>query len=247
VVDVIVNTNEETEFEGLEGDEVTQAIFFEQLAGGMFVEVKGKLIDEEFIALKIEIKEDDDKNERSEFRGIVEEIGEDSYVISGQLVLTTLTTEYEYNDGEVSAGEFSLIVKVGDQVKVKGVIDEGVITAKSIELEVEHQQGAAEVSLWGAPTFENEVLTVHKHTISLSDQTDFNGEGGSLSVDEFLDEVNEWVGVKVKGDMLNEVLFAKEIKQKNSTEHNGDIAMEGKVEEVLDDSLLVAGHTMLID
>ena len=56
--------------------------------------------------------------------------------MSGHDILITSNTAFEVNDDEFSADQFWQIVTVDDQVKVKGFVDEqGVITAKSIELE----------------------------------------------------------------------------------------------------------------
>lgn len=143
IVGVNVSTNENTLFEGTDGDDVTQVTFFEQLQDDMLVEVKGQIVDGIFVAFKVEIEEngseDDDSDEgmhRTELRGIVEDISDGMLVISGNDVLITSNTEFEFNDDEIPADEFWKIVVVGDQVKVKGDVgSQGIITAKSIELE----------------------------------------------------------------------------------------------------------------
>ncbi len=141
VVEVWVQTDINTDFEGLHGDHLSQQAFFEQLQDGMLVEVKGHIVESHFIALKVEIKKndvegDDDEDHWTEFRGIVDEVAVDSLIVSDHMVVTTAQTQYEINDDEVSAEQFWQIIKIGDQVKVKGdVNDEGVITARAIELE----------------------------------------------------------------------------------------------------------------
>jgi hypothetical protein len=143
IVGVNVSTNENTLFEGTDGDDVTQVTFFEQLQDDMLVEVKGQIVDGVFVAFKVEIEEndseDDDSDEgmhRAELRGIVEGISDETLIVSGHNVLITPSTEFEFNDDELSAEEFWQLVIVGDQIKVKGDKDmQGVITAKSIELE----------------------------------------------------------------------------------------------------------------
>lgn len=141
VVEVMVQTDINTDFEGLHGDHLSQQAFFEQLQDGMLVEVKGHIVESHFVALKVEIKMnddegDDDEDHWTEFRGIVDEVTVDSLIVSDHMVVTTEQTQYEINDDEVSAEQFWQIIKIGDQVKVKGdVNDEGVITARAIELE----------------------------------------------------------------------------------------------------------------
>ena len=56
IVGVNVNTNENTLFEGTDGDDVTQATFFEQLQDDMLVEVKGQIENGIFVAFKVEIE-----------------------------------------------------------------------------------------------------------------------------------------------------------------------------------------------
>ena len=143
IVGVNVSTNENTLFEGIDGDDVTQSTFFEQLQDDMLAEVKGQIVNGVFVAFKVEIEEndseDDDSGEgkhRTELRGIVEDISDETLVVSGHDVLIASNTEFEFNDDELPADEFWKIVVVGDQVKVKGDVGaQGIITAKSIELE----------------------------------------------------------------------------------------------------------------
>ena len=143
IVGVNVTTNENTLFEGVNGDDVTQTTFFEQLQDDMLAEVKGQVIDGAFVALKVKAEErapeDDESDEdmqRTELRGIVEEISDETLIVSGHNVLITSSTEFEFNDDKLSAEEFWQLVIVGDQIKVKGDKDmQGDITAKSIELE----------------------------------------------------------------------------------------------------------------
>lgn len=143
IVGVNVTTNENTLFEGVNGDDVTQTTFFEQLQDDMLAEVKGQFIDGVFVALKVKAEESDSEDDesdedmqRTELRGIVEEISDETLIVSGHNVLITSSTEFEFNDDELSAEEFWQLVIVGDQIKVKGDKDiQGVITAKFIELE----------------------------------------------------------------------------------------------------------------
>lgn len=137
LVGVTVTTDENTQFEGINGDEVEQAVFFEQLENDMFVEVEGHLIDGIFVALKVEIKEcDNDDNSCTEFKGLVEAINEGSLVVSGHQVLINQATRFRFDDQRVSAELFWSTVAIGDQLEINGSIDEqGTITARSIELE----------------------------------------------------------------------------------------------------------------
>lgn len=139
LVGVTVITDANTEFEGKNGDDVNQEVFFEQLENNMQVEVKGQLIDGVFVALSVEIEEkDDDDNDsnRTEFKGIVEAINEGTLVVSGHQVLVGQTTIFKIDDVRVAAEQFWSSIAIDTQLKIKGTLDQqGVITANYIELE----------------------------------------------------------------------------------------------------------------
>ena len=143
IVGVTITTNESTLFEGINGDEVVQAVFFEQLQNDMLVEVEGQLVEGIFVALKVKIEENDDRkdddnneNTRTEFKGVVDEINEGSLVVSNHQVLINQTTTFKYNDERVTAEQFWSLVVLGDQLEIKGTKEpQGIITAKSIKFE----------------------------------------------------------------------------------------------------------------
>ena len=144
IVGVTITTNENTLFEGINGDEVVQAVFFEQLQNDMLAEVEGQLVEGTFVALKVKIEENDhDNNEnsdhnatRTEFKGVVDEINEGSLVVSNHQVLINQTTTFKYNDERVTAEQFWSLVVLGDQLEIKGTKEpQGIITAKSIKFE----------------------------------------------------------------------------------------------------------------
>jgi len=152
ILGVSVNTDETTLFEDINGDNVSQATFFAQLQNDMLLEIKGLLVEGNFVALQIKTEEnesdeadeageadEDDgtaKSQRTEFKGTVDEINEGALIVSNHEVLINSDTEFEADDNSVSVEQFLQLVVVGDTVKVKGRMDEqGVITAKSIEID----------------------------------------------------------------------------------------------------------------
>lgn len=146
IAGILVTTSETTLFEGLDGSDSTQASFFEQLQDDMVVEVKGNIVDNVFVAIKIEIDEQDhhgsghDNNgnnqHRTEFRGLIEDTSSTNFIVSGHTVLVNVDTEFEFEDVDISAEQFWVQISIGDQIKVKGRIDQqGVITANNIKLE----------------------------------------------------------------------------------------------------------------
>ncbi len=251
VIDVQITTLESTEFDDVHGDVVTQTEFFEQLVDGMLVEVKGQIIEGEFIAHKVEIEEgndDDEGNNRTEFRGVIEEILTDSLLVSNHLVIITSTTEFEVNDSTTSAEQFWQIVNVGDQIKVKGTIDEeGIISAKSIKLEIEHQQGVAEIEIWGVPFYSESTLTTLEHAIEFDQQTEFKGDDDELTFEQFIEQVTNWTGIEIEGVLRENIIFANKIEFSDDNEKFGDVKLKGHVESLIDNGLIIAEHTAIFD
>ena len=244
VLDVTVTTTTDTVFKH-DDDVLSQQDFFELLAEGNWLEVKGEYDNNTFIAVKVEIEtEDDDDSNKTEFRGLVEEILDDHFVIAGKQVFTSSITEFEYNDDDISEQAFRELVMVGDQVKVKGSFNEqDQVVAKSIELETEDQQGANEAVFWGTPSVENEVLMVLGHAVEVSEQTEFKSFDGKISHQQFLENIDQWQITKVKGILLNENLHAKELRQEDDDKNLGKVEIEGKITQQ-EESYLVAEHLL---
>ena len=149
ILGVSVNTNETTLFEDINGDNVSQMTFFAQLQNDMLLEIKGQMVEGDFVALEIKTEENEAdeadegdendgtaKSQRTEFKGTVDEISEGALIVSNHEVLINSDTEFEADDNSVSVEQFLQLVVVGDTVKVKGRRDkQGVITAKSIEID----------------------------------------------------------------------------------------------------------------
>ena len=244
VLDVTVTLTENTVFK-YDDESLTQQEFFELLTDGTFVEVKGEYDNDTFIAISVEIESDDDEDDnKTEFRGLVESILEDHFVIASKQVFTTSMTEFEYNDDEISEQAFRALVMVGDQVKVKGSFnDQEQIVAKSIELETEDQEGAVEAVFWGTPSYENEVLMILDHTIEVSTATEFKSFDGDVSFEQFIEQIAQWPMVKAKGILLENVLYAKEIRQEDDDKNFGKAELEGKMIKN-GDSYFIANHLL---
>jgi hypothetical protein len=248
VVGVTVHTTENTLFEDKNGDDVNQGQFFEQLIADMHVEVKGQLLDEVFTATKVEVKErDNDEHEgehRTEFRGTIETLADTSFVVSGHTVNFNDATKYEVNDELLAAEQFWALAKIGDQVKIKGSIDdEEIITAKSIELEIDHQDNVAKADIEGVGSLLEESLTVVNHTIEFDQHTIFESLTGPINMETFLTQAIEWQFFKVKGTLRENVLFARKIEQREASDDRDDVELSAFVEMSLDNGVVVAGHT----
>jgi len=246
VVEVTVHTDENTAFEDQHGDDVDQAQFFEQLADDMLVEVEGQLSEGVFTATKVEVEEgDDDDNDdsnRTELRGLIESIGDNSLVISGHTVNVASNTEFEVDDEDINAEQFWFLAQVGDQAKVKGTADEdGVITAKSVELEIEHQDEVAKAELKGEGTLIEGVLMVVGHQVEFDDSASFENLEEHISFDEFLVQAPLWEFFKVKGKLRDDVLFASKIEQIEEDDDD-NVELSAFVEEVLENAIVIAGH-----
>jgi len=169
-----------------------------------------------------------------------------SFVVSGHTVLINDDTEYEVNDENVTNEQFWALVKVGDQVKVKGNInDEGVITAKKVELEIEHQDNVAEVELQASGELIDNGLTVARHSIEFDENTHFKGNEGNIELAEFLAQATQWQNFKVKGILRENVIFARKIEQADEDEDSNKIELSAFIEAFIDNGITVAGHEVL--
>jgi len=254
LVGIEVTTTDATLFEGINGDDVTQSIFFEQLVEGMHIEVKGRLTDGVFTASKVKIEDEDgDHNgggsgdhggHRTEFRGTLESLADTSFVVSGHTVNITNDTEYEVNDENLAADQFWALAKVGDQVKVKGTKDaDNVITAKKVALEIEHQGDVAEIELTDTGSLAAEVLMVGNHSVEFDEHTDFKSTSAELTQAEFLAQAPSWTHFKVKGTLRDDMIFARKIEQKEADEDN-KVELSAFIEAFVDNGITVAGHTI---
>jgi len=237
LVDVVVNTSEATLFEGLNGDNVDRSTFFGQLVDGFHIEVSGSVTDNIFTATKAKIEdesEDENGNEngngngngngghRTEFRGIIESLADTSFVLSGHTVNILDSTEYEANNGTVSVEQFWALIKVGDQIKVKGDMDaDGVITAKKMELEAESDDGNDNGDTGAEFSGTIESLTdtsfvASGHTVNITDSTEYKANNEILTFDQFWALLNVGDKVTVKGDMTTDgVITATKIELEN--------------------------------
>lgn len=87
------------------------------------------------LATKIEREDDDDG---VELQGFVEGIAEPAFTILGVTIETTVDTEFDTDDGDVSQAQFFAILREGDLVEVEGTqVSDRAIVADDVELETD--------------------------------------------------------------------------------------------------------------
>ena len=126
---IIIASNEQTVFENVQGDNVTQAEFFELVKLDDTVEAELSLMDGKLLALEIEIENDNtQKNSQVELVGRIDSFESvNVFTLNGFEVLTTAETVYKKG----AASDLALDTKF----EIEGRVNEfGQIVAKEIEL-----------------------------------------------------------------------------------------------------------------
>lgn len=122
---VIVATNDQTEFENAQGQEVTQAEFFAAIKLDNTVEAELAFVDGQWVAIEIEVE--DDENKEVELAGSVDSFEtSERFTVSGFTVITTANTIFE-NGSKADLAQ-------GSKLDIEGRVNTaGEITAEEIE------------------------------------------------------------------------------------------------------------------
>ncbi|MFY8298786.1 DUF5666 domain-containing protein [Pseudoalteromonas sp. SS15] len=213
-----IETSELTKFEADNGDALLQAEFFELLVEGDEVEVKAvQQEDGTFLAVKVEIDNDDADEERYiDLEGVIDSFTSlTEFSVNGHAVTTQLNTRYAGFNPEQLA--------VGVAVEVKGELNaEGVIVARKIELDSEDDSDEREAEIEGkiSEFTSAQSFKIGEQVIVTNDQTEFkHGTASDLALD---------VEVEVEGEINNDgALVAKKVEFAEQDEFE----VEGKVTE----------------
>lgn len=129
-----IKTNSQTAYED-EGNSQVKRFNFSSIQVGNFLKVSGYLSGGVLIATKIEREELNSETETElKFNGLVASIDAHSFVLLGRTVLTNNQTEFKNAKGEnINETQFYLQA-IGQQVKVKGILKNGVYLAKEVEI-----------------------------------------------------------------------------------------------------------------
>ena len=127
---IFVNELTEIEMKDANGNDVAGS--FADLTVGKFVEVKAKLDGSSLVAVKIEIKNESQKEDEDEFEGTIDQKNDatSTIVVENSLIYVTDETEIEVNDVK----GFFTDLAVGQTVEVKTTLSDSKLTAKKIEV-----------------------------------------------------------------------------------------------------------------
>lgn len=224
-----IETSELTKFEAENGDSLLQSEFFELLVEGDEVEVKAvQQEDGTFLAVKVEIDNDDADEERYiDLEGVIDAFTSlTEFSVNGHAVTTQLNTRYAgFNPDQLA---------VGVAVEVKGELNaEGVIVARKIELDSDDDSDEREAEIEGkiSEFTSAQSFKIGEQVIVTNDQTEFkHGTASDLALD---------VEVEVEGEINNDgALVAKKVEFAEQDEFE----VEGKVTEFVSSTDFAIGE-----
>jgi len=171
---------------------------------GDFVQIKGFNSNGVLIATKLERDEDDLDNE-VKLRGLATAIDrvEFTFTLSGVVIHTTTITKFEDASGEnVNQATFFSNLEENTNIKVDGTEINGQIEAIEVEVKdkEEREDGADESEISGLVSSVSETgFTLLHYTIELSDTTALEVDDVSLSLVDFLAQLQVGDEVEIEG------------------------------------------------
>jgi hypothetical protein len=226
------------------------------LANGVIVKVEGRFENEQLIAEEIEFKATD---ARSKTEGQVTDLNADNetFVIDNTTFSVTPETQYEDESGLDERSFTFDDIAVNDWLKVvsrQG--DEGnTIALKVKRIDQEDREGeikgrVSDVSAEG--------MTIANVAVAFNDNTEFEGEDDSISLERFIELVqsNPAVIVEVDGEYDGDTLIAAEVEVEtvggqdgdddddNNDDSTGKAEFEGEIESIEGDSVFVNGNEL---
>ena len=220
-----------------------QALRFEDLQVGQFVEVKAYWNGDRWLARKIKLEND---FEDIEVEGTIEAIGGDSLVVKGFVFFVDSNTIIRGDhDASLSFDDLA----VGDFVEVKAYQDaNGRYVAQRIELknDDDHQNRDREMEIEGRIShLTDSSMVVNGVYILLTSQTRFEGPDDRPF---YRDSLKIGLMVEVKVQLNNQgVWVAVKVEVKHRERLENYVEMEGRVEEIGSDYFVVNGFTFLVD
>ncbi len=221
-----INTNAMTEFRPLDGDDLSQASFFEVLQIGDMLEVKGQMQPDAFIARRAEFEDD----LRQEIEGIAENISDDSFSIVGINIDISSTPEFQLEDGQVvtKADFLAALAMTTGRVEVRGEFIEDAFVATEVELDIQEAddddnddqlERTGLVSVINSELFTftltNTALTTEVRT---TETTRFETvEDVSVSRDDFFAQLSDGMELEIKGNFEGDVFVAVEVEIETMT------------------------------
>ncbi|WP_287816264.1 DUF5666 domain-containing protein [Idiomarina sp.] len=226
------------------------------LANGVIVKVEGRFESEQLIAEEIEFKATD---ARSKTEGQVTDLNADNetFVIDNTTFSVTPETQYE-DESDLDERSFTFDdIAVNDWLKViSRQDDQGNTTALKVKrIDQEDREGEVKGRVSDVSA---EGMTIANVAVGFNENTEFEGEDDSISVERFIELVqsNPAVIVEVEGEYDGDTLIAAEVEVETVGGQDGDdddddnddstgkAEFEGEIESIEGDSVFVNGNEL---
>jgi len=141
---VTIHTSDITGFEDASGENVDQVTFFSNLEENINIKVEGSVIDGQVEAIEVEVKDEEEREDgadESEISGLVSSVSETGFTLLHYTIELSDTTELDVDDVSLSLADFLAQLEVGDEVHVEGLLSDNIITATSVEIELQEEEG----------------------------------------------------------------------------------------------------------
>ncbi|MCW8093290.1 DUF5666 domain-containing protein [Alteromonas sp. ASW11-130] len=227
----------------------------ESFTGNVWVKVEGSRDGDALVAETIEFKE---RKNYGKSEGQVASIDSEAetFVVNGITFHADLDTQYE-DESEQDERRFTFDdIQVNDILKVtsRELQDGNVIALKVKRINEEDREGEVK----GAPTdISLEGMTVAGVAVLFDENTEFETDDGSITADEFMNLVagDATIRVEVEGKYSENALIATDVEVHSESTGNEDedeptsrkVEMEGLIEAINDNSVLVAGSELRFD
>jgi hypothetical protein len=226
------------------------------LANGVIVKVEGRFESEQLIAEEIEFKATD---ARSKTEGQVTDLNADNetFVIDNTTFSVTPETQYEDESGLDERSFTFDDIAVNDWLKViSRQDDEGNSVALKVKrIDQEDREGEVKGRVSDVSA---EGMTIANVAVAFNENTEFEGEDDSISIERFIELVqsNPAVIVEVDGEYDGDTLIAAEVEVEtvggqdgdddddDNDDSSGKAEFEGEIESIEGDSVFVNGNEL---
>lgn len=226
------------------------------LANGVIVKVEGRFESEQLIAEEIEFKATD---ARSKTEGQVTDLNADNetFVIDNTTFSVTPETQYEDESGLDERSFTFDDIAVNDWLKVISRQDDqgNTIALKVKRIDQEDREGEVKGRVSDVSA---EGMTIANVAVGFNENTEFEGEDDSISIERFIELVqsNPAVIVEVEGEYDGDTLIAAKVEVETVGGQDGDddddenddstgkAEFEGEIESIEGDSVFVNGNEL---
>lgn len=226
------------------------------LANGVIVKVEGRFESEQLIAEEIEFKATD---ARSKTEGQVTDLNADNetFVIDNTTFSVIPETQYEDESGLDERSFTFDDIAVNDWLKVISRQDDqgNTIALKVKRIDQEDREGEVKGRVSDVSA---EGMTIANVAVAFNENTEFEGEDDSISIERFIELVqsNPAVIVEVEGEYDGDTLIAAKVEVETVGGQDGDedddenddstgkAEFEGEIESIEGDSVFVNGNEL---